>query len=290
MGDGADMALDNAMDDFDVYDRWEQNGSDIQEGIDLGVLNEYGGMDQFPFALRNYKNTNPNTWIGRYGKAYDISSMSTQHIENTLALIRNTSHVEQYSVSKAYLALSKELRKRGVIEDYIGPTCKYCGVTGLRWVPVGGHWFLYNQIGRHKCDASIVFQETLNTEENNMVKQVAVVFKTDKGTSQVYHYLTDLEDLNTGDYVVVHSKNGYGVAEVQGYVPVTKIATAWVVQKVDINAYEERQARLKAIKKLETEIEAACAVHNKLSLWKQLAQDNQDVRVMVERLEELLKG
>jgi hypothetical protein len=55
MGDGADIALDNAMDDMDVYNRWEQNGSCPQEGYDLGILNERGGMEEFPVVSRNKK-------------------------------------------------------------------------------------------------------------------------------------------------------------------------------------------------------------------------------------------
>lgn len=42
MGDGADMALDNAWDDWEQKEEWVNNGSDPNEGYELGILNELG--------------------------------------------------------------------------------------------------------------------------------------------------------------------------------------------------------------------------------------------------------
>ncbi len=45
MGDGADMALDNAWDDWEQHEEWVSNGRDPQKGYDLGILNELGGEE-----------------------------------------------------------------------------------------------------------------------------------------------------------------------------------------------------------------------------------------------------
>jgi hypothetical protein len=43
MGDGVDMALDNAWDDWEQKEEWINNGRDPNEGYELGILNEMGG-------------------------------------------------------------------------------------------------------------------------------------------------------------------------------------------------------------------------------------------------------
>ena len=45
MGDGADMALDNAWDDWEQKEEWINNGRDPVEGYELGILNELGGEE-----------------------------------------------------------------------------------------------------------------------------------------------------------------------------------------------------------------------------------------------------
>jgi hypothetical protein len=55
MGDGADMALYNATIDYETFDRWKRNGSDPQEGYDLGFLDENGIMMQFPTFSQSEK-------------------------------------------------------------------------------------------------------------------------------------------------------------------------------------------------------------------------------------------
>lgn len=43
MGDGADMALDNAWNDWEQKEKWIDEGRDPGEGYELGILNEMGG-------------------------------------------------------------------------------------------------------------------------------------------------------------------------------------------------------------------------------------------------------
>jgi len=45
MGDGADMALDNAWDDWEQREEWINKGRNPVEGYELGILNELGGEE-----------------------------------------------------------------------------------------------------------------------------------------------------------------------------------------------------------------------------------------------------
>jgi len=58
-----------------------------------------------------------------------------------------------------------------------------------------------------------------------------------------YSYFTDIEDLNEGDVVVVPTNNSYSIGHFSRYSTNEqhiKNATKWIVQKVDIEAYETK--------------------------------------------------
>lgn len=58
-----------------------------------------------------------------------------------------------------------------------------------------------------------------------------------------YSYFTDIEDLNEGDVVVVPTNNSYSIGYFSRYSTNKqhiKNATKWIVQKVDIEAYETK--------------------------------------------------
>lgn len=76
-----------------------------------------------------------------------------------------------------------------------------------------------------------------------MSKRVALI-KFPRGSfEQEYSYFTDIEDLRKDDVVVVPAGNTYGIGIFQRYTSNnihTKNATKWIVEKVDIKAYEEK--------------------------------------------------
>lgn len=58
-----------------------------------------------------------------------------------------------------------------------------------------------------------------------------------------YSYFTDIEDLNESDVVVVPTNNSYSIGYFSRYSTNKqhiKNATKWIVQKVDIEAYENK--------------------------------------------------
>ncbi len=58
-----------------------------------------------------------------------------------------------------------------------------------------------------------------------------------------YSYFTDIEDLNEGDVVVVPTNNSYSIGYFSRYSTNKqhiKNATKWIIQKVDVEAYETK--------------------------------------------------
>lgn len=86
------------------------------------------------------------------------------------------------------------------------------------------------------------------------VKTALVVFKPSFTSarygdcSKEYAFKTDVEDLKEGDVVVCDCSSGYSLGVVTSVIEgVSKVATKWIIQKVDVEAHV---AKLEAEKKL----------------------------------------
>lgn len=78
-----------------------------------------------------------------------------------------------------------------------------------------------------------------------MGKRVALVKFLRGSFEQEYSYFTDIEDLRNGDILVVPAGSSYSIGVFQRYSSNnihTKNATKWIVQKVDIEGYEDKLA------------------------------------------------
>lgn len=76
-----------------------------------------------------------------------------------------------------------------------------------------------------------------------MVDQVAMVQFPRGSFEQEYSYKTNLKDLKEGDVLVVQANNSYAIAIFKRYSKTKsriEQATKWIVEKVDIDAFEEK--------------------------------------------------
>ena len=48
MGDMADFALDNGWDEWEAFDDYSSGKISMEDALDQGIINHYGGVDQFP--------------------------------------------------------------------------------------------------------------------------------------------------------------------------------------------------------------------------------------------------
>lgn len=102
-----------------------------------------------------------------------------------------------------------------------------------------------------------------------MEKVVGVKFS---GTYSTYAFKTDL-DLKVDDLVVCDTSRGYSVGKVAGGTDVSK-ATKWIVQKVDVAAFEARKAKEAELEKMLRKMETRRKKVESLSLYRSLAKDD----------------
>ncbi len=99
------------------------------------------------------------------------------------------------------------------------------------------------------------------------MKRVQVRFS---GTGPLYTYLTDIEGIEVGDHVVVDSPStGYTLVQVAATdetLEGIKKATKWVVDRVDVGAYEDR---------LRKETERAAIVAELKRIQSRVLEENQ---------------
>lgn len=75
------------------------------------------------------------------------------------------------------------------------------------------------------------------------MNKVALVKFTRGSFDQEYSYKTDIEDLKKDDVLVVQANNSYSIALFQKYSSAKsriEQATKWVVQRVDVEEFEEK--------------------------------------------------
>lgn len=134
----------------------------------------------------------------------------------------------------------------------------------------------------------------------NKTKVVKVTFTVTKdphawGNPKKYNFLTNIEDLQAGDIVVVDTVNGFVLAEVVEYAEELKEfgetfgnkRPKWVIQKVDVAAHEarlEKEKRLKDVKKL-MEVERKKAEEKQI--YRILAKENPEMAKLLEEMEAL---
>lgn len=124
-----------------------------------------------------------------------------------------------------------------------------------------------------------------------MKKFVAIKFKETPFKS--YHFLTDLEDLKVGDLVVVDTRNGFQLAEVEKYVTSKKLDSLdingkWVVQKIDMEQHFARVAKEKKMAELKAKMDSRRQQIQEYQLLVLMAKEDAGMKVLLDEYTELL--
>lgn len=88
---------------------------------------------------------------------------------------------------------------------------------------------------------------------------------------RTYDFWTDIP-LTHGDTVVVDAATGLGLAEVMDIKDHSRKANKWVVQKVDLDAYDAKMEREKRMEELLQEMESITTMGRKLALFEEMAK------------------
>ena len=125
---------------------------------------------------------------------------------------------------------------------------------------------------------------------NTAINTVAVKFKGGYATNKLYHYLTNDLDIKVGDSVVVASGlfDDLAVAVVEQVFKAvqTPRATKWVVQRVNIEAHQQRLNDIQRAKELKKALDKRLAAKQRENQYS-LLLDNPVDREMVEELKQL---
>lgn len=118
-----------------------------------------------------------------------------------------------------------------------------------------------------------------------MKKTNIAVVSFDSGRD--YDFKNDIEVLAIGDMVVVDTVNGVAVATVVGIKDISKTATKWVIQKVDLDAHKARLAQDKIVIELKAKMEARRKELEEVNIYRILAKEDNSMAELLAQLDQL---
>lgn len=121
---------------------------------------------------------------------------------------------------------------------------------------------------------------------------VSVQFQEDKYdknnfNSRHYDYLSLDDAIEVGDLVVVETKFGYKVAKVSKIKKFSNLATAYIVQKIDISAVEKEKEKIERREEIEKELKERLELSSKYAMYQELAKLDKVAADLLKELAEL---
>ena len=121
---------------------------------------------------------------------------------------------------------------------------------------------------------------------------VSVQFQEDKYdknnfNSRHYDYLSLDDSLEVGDLVVVETKFGYRVAKVTNLKKSSNLATAYIVQKIDVSSVEKEKEKIKRREEIEKELKERLELSSRYAMYQELAKLDKVAADLLKELAEL---
>lgn len=104
-----------------------------------------------------------------------------------------------------------------------------------------------------------------------------------------YQFATDIEDLKAGDKVVVDTRNGLTIAQVEGYSepnPALK-DFKWVVQKIDTETHEKRLEKQRQLAAVKRKMESRRKQLEEVQIFALLAKEDPSMKELFEEYSSL---
>lgn len=103
-------------------------------------------------------------------------------------------------------------------------------------------------------------------------------------TTNKFDFFFDDPTLCIGDQVVVDTQRGLSIGEVIMFKDASSRATAWVVQKVDLAAYNKRMEAFRKMKEVQMKLELCRKQLSDMVIYEQLAQSDPMMRQLLDDL------
>lgn len=124
--------------------------------------------------------------------------------------------------------------------------------------------------------------------KTNEVYVVTVAYQESPGRR--YDFLTDIPGLTRGDLVVVKAATGYGLTKVIDTKEQSNKATAWVVDRVDVDGFKAKQNKRAELQQLEQAMDNYVATHGRRSQYEALATKDPHMAAMLRQYDTLVEG
>jgi predicted GTPase len=126
-----------------------------------------------------------------------------------------------------------------------------------------------------------------------MSKKIVAVRFSDKGmlSEKSYSYFTDIEDIAVGDWcnvVVNKDPKTVMVTEISGLSAEQESkASKWLVNRIDLNAYEERLKKQQLIQEIEHELDSQMKKVPRYEMFKLCAKTSPKMQNLLAKLQDL---
>lgn len=107
-----------------------------------------------------------------------------------------------------------------------------------------------------------------------------------------YSYFTDLEDLDWQDTVVVEIRYGIKTAVFMNYVDTDSVAaekaSAWIIQKVDLEGLDEKKVKQKRLQEIKTKLLERKSKIEERQIFELMAQSDSQMANLLKEYDQLL--
>lgn len=108
-----------------------------------------------------------------------------------------------------------------------------------------------------------------------------------EGNTKQYDFKTDIEGLDAGDKVVVDTSIGFSIAKVHSIKDVSKAATKWVVQKVDLAGHQVRLEKEKKFQGIKDKMETRRKELEEVNIYRILAKEDEGMALLLKEMDAL---
>lgn len=118
------------------------------------------------------------------------------------------------------------------------------------------------------------------------INSVQVCYVPDSLNSRLYWFLTDMQNLEVGDFAAVYSNGVPAVVRIATIVTDHRRGHEWLIQKIDMASYQTRKELRLEREKLKKALDEKLKAQEEMLRWKSLS-DDPEAAAMLARFEEL---
>jgi formylmethanofuran dehydrogenase subunit D len=122
------------------------------------------------------------------------------------------------------------------------------------------------------------------------MKIVSIKYQDNFRDSEIHYYSCEIDDVKEGDRVVIESKSGFCVVHVVEIMPnIAYTPIAYIIDKVDTKAFEERKAKIERKAKLKEKMAHMKSKIDEMEMMEFYATKNPEMAALLKEFKSLDK-